>query len=319
MFQESIHVDNYHITRESSPFFVAEIGLNHNADLEIGKRTIESAKKSGAHAVKFQTYITDNFIHPNREDVKFLYDIFKKYELNEKLHREFQKTAHDLGLVFFSTPLDPESCDLLQSLNVPVIKIASGDIVNPELLSKAASLKKPIFLSTGASRESEVVQALEFLKDQDVEELCLFHCISQYPAPPENLNLKTLDLLSQFTDGPLGFSDHSSGGLASALAIGMGASVIEKHYTLDHNLDGPDHTISLNPSQFLEMTKLSNEAHQMRGKAIRQPNSSEKAGWFYGRRSLYQINGKWRSMRPALHTKDPSIPTAWDWVSKNQS
>ncbi|MCC5813246.1 MAG: N-acetylneuraminate synthase family protein [Leptospira sp.] len=317
MFTEIIELEeNTIISSEDPPFLVAEIGLNHNNDLDIGKKTIEAAAKSGAKAVKFQTYITEHFIAQDQEKSKFLYDIFKKYELDEKSHREFQKVAHDNGLSFFSTPLDVESVDLLVNLQVPALKIASGDIVNSELLSKVAATKLPIFLSTGASTLSEVIRALEFLKDWDVESLCLMHCVSLYPAPADSLNLQALDLYKELTDGPIGFSDHSAGDIASIIAVGMGASVIEKHFTLDKNLPGPDHQISCDPTELKTLSDRILTAYEMRGIKKKVLHKDEEKSYFFGRRSLYVDHaGKLRAKRPNLHVDDSKIIEAWEYMN----
>ncbi|WCL48617.1 N-acetylneuraminate synthase family protein [Leptospira sp. GIMC2001] len=316
MFQECIELtEDLIISREDPPFLIAEIGLNHNNDLEIGKRTIEAAAKAGAQAVKFQTYNTQNFIDSTQDRAKFLFDIFKKYELNEKFHREFQKTANDNGLIFFSTPLDSESVDLLVNLEVPALKIASGDIVNSELLEKVASSKLPIFLSTGASNLSEVIRALEFLKDRDVESLCLMHCVSLYPAPSESLNLNTLQIYKDLTDGPLGFSDHSAGFLGASIAVSMDATVIEKHFTLDKKADGPDHSISADPKDLKDLSDNIKLAYSMKGKKSKILHPKEAESYFFGRRSLYtDANGIVRAMRPNLHLEDNNIGDSWDYT-----
>lgn len=316
MFQELIEIhEDLIISKEDPPFLVAEIGLNHNNDLDIGKRTIEAAAKSGAHAVKFQTYRTDHFISPDESKAKFLYDIFKKYELNEKMHREFQQTSKDNGLVFFSTPLDSISVDLLVSLNVPILKIASGDLVNSELLNKVAATKIPIFLSTGASILSEVIRALEFLKDRDVKSLCLMHCVSLYPAPQDTLNLNTINLYKDFTEGPLGFSDHSKGDLAAGIAVSMDASVIEKHFTLDKTLDGPDHTISADPEELKKLAQTIKDAFLMKGTRRKILHPKEEASHLFGRRSLYRSpQGEILSMRPNLAIEDKDVLEAWEYI-----
>jgi sialic acid synthase SpsE len=321
MFQEFIELkENTIISRQDPPFLIAEIGLNHNNDLELGKKTIQAAAKSGAQAVKFQTYQVDQFISKSNPDAKFLYDIFAKYQLSEESHRVFQKTAEDLGLIFFSTPLDLESVDFLVQLGVPALKVASGDLVNSELLDSIASAKLPIFLSTGASSLSEVIRALEFLKDRDVESLCLMHCVSLYPTPPENVQVSTIQLYKDFTDGPLGFSDHSQGTLASALAVAMEASVIEKHFTLDKNLDGPDHSISLNPEEFQRLADDIRTAYLMRGEKKKVLTKEEEKGHFWGRRSLYiDTDGKVRSLRPAIHLRDSQCLEAWEYIHLEES
>lgn len=317
MFQEFIEIEeNLIISSEDPPFLVAEIGLNHNNDLELGKRTIEAAAKAGVSAVKFQSYKTDQFINSNSEEARFLFDIFKKYELNEKFHREFQKTALDNGVCFFSTPLDVGSVDLLVDLKVPIIKIASGDIVNSELLDKVAKTKIPIFLSTGAASLSEIIRALEYLKDREVESLCLMHCVSMYPTPYENLNLKTLILFKDLTEGPIGFSDHSAGTIAAPIAIALDASVIEKHFTLDRNLEGPDHSISINPVEMKQIYENINLAFDMKGEKKKIISKQEEESYFFGRRSLYASpDGNLISLRPNLNVKDKSILKAWEFTN----
>lgn len=305
------HIGNKIITRNSSPYLVAEIGLNHNANLEIGKRTIEKAKESGAHAVKFQTYRTEEFIDAKNPDVKFLFDIFKQYELDETFHREFQKTALDLGLDFFSTPLCDSAVDLLSSLNVPVYKIASGDIVNLSLLNKVINTGKPIIASTGAALPEEVIRAISKFQDEKVE-VCLLHCVSMYPTPLDKVNLQSIPYYLDTTDFVVGFSDHSDGTLASSLAIGFGAVVIEKHFTLDRNLEGPDHTISMDPVSFRKLADDTKQSYQMRGVYGKNTHPEETSGWFYGRRSLYKQKQSVMSLRPALHTKDNTVLNSWD-------
>jgi sialic acid synthase SpsE len=297
---------------ESSPFLVAEIGLNHNSDLEIGKRTIQAAKKAGASAVKFQSYITEEFIEPTNSESRFLFDIFKTYELDENAHRVFQETANSEGLIFFSTPLCLSSVDMLVSLKVPVLKIASGDIVNQQLLKKAADTGLPLFVSTGAAEFFEVVRAVDFLAEQQVKELSLMHCVSLYPTPPEELQLRVISLYLEMFPIPIGFSDHSAGDLASALAVGLGASHIEKHFTLDKTLPGPDHGISLDPSEFKQVAESIQKAYLMRGEKYKTPTAQERSGRFFGRRSMYAVGNSSLALRPAMHLKDPSFADSWN-------
>ncbi|MCB1142440.1 MAG: N-acetylneuraminate synthase family protein [Leptospiraceae bacterium] len=315
LFKNEFNIGNKTISRHSSPYLVAEIGLNHNNDLEIGKRTIEAAAKSGASAVKFQTYTTSEFIDENNVEAKFLYDIFKQYELSEQFHLEFQKTAKDLGVDFFSTPLCESAVDLLVSLKVPVIKVASGDVVNFQLLKKIAKTNLPVFLSSGAADFYEVVRAIEFFGSNATEELCLMHCVSLYPAPPEKLNLKTIELYGEMYSFPLGFSDHSKGFTGAVLSVGLGARVIEKHFTLDKSLPGPDHTISANPEELKLLSEQINSAYLMIGERKKIVHEEELNGRYYGRRSAYLQENKSISLRPALHTKDSSILESWD-ISK---
>ncbi|MBM9592303.1 N-acetylneuraminate synthase family protein [Leptospira sp. 201903075] len=299
------------LTRKSEPYLVAEIGLNHNADLEIGKRTIAKAKESGAHAVKFQTYRTEEFIDSSNPDVKFLFDIFKTYELNETKHREFQKTALDLGLDFFSTPLCESAVDLLCGLNVPVLKIASGDIVNLPLLKKSIQSGKPLIVSTGAALPEEVIRALSLFQNHQTE-VCLLHCVSMYPTPLNKVNLQSIPFYLDTTDYVVGFSDHSDGTLASSVAVGLGAVVFEKHFTLDRNLEGPDHGISMDPTMFAKLAEDLKQSFEMTGKYGKNTHPEETGGWFYGRRSLYKKGNSVLSLRPALHTKDKNVLDSWE-------
>ncbi|EQA46990.1 NeuB family protein [Leptospira broomii serovar Hurstbridge str. 5399] len=297
---------------DTPPFLIAEIGLNHNADSEIGKRSIQAAKKSGANAVKFQSYRTQDFLDVSNSKAKVLVDIFKQYELSEALHREFKKTAEDEGLFFFSTPLDSKSVDLLVSLGVNAIKIASGDIVNKGLLEKCASTRLPIFLSTGAAEGFEVLRALEFLEHQGVKDLLLFHCVSLYPTPPEKANLRTLFYYRHLFPGPLGFSDHTGGTLAGALAVSMGATALEKHFTLDKSLPGPDHTISVDPAEFSAYAENARLAFEMRGERKKIVQPEEKAGRFFGRRSLYLgKDGNPIALRPDLSQENATYLDSW--------
>ncbi|MEM7181860.1 MAG: N-acetylneuraminate synthase family protein [Spirochaetota bacterium] len=308
MFQ----IDNLTIGDSRKPVFVAEIGLNHNNDLNIAQKTIEKAAKIGAHAVKFQSYITEEFIDSQNPEAKFLFDIFKKYELSEKMHRDLQKTAQENGVLFFSTPLCNSSVDLLDSLQVPAIKIASGDIVNKPLLQRVAKVNVPIFLSTGAAEFYEVVRAVEELKQQELENLCLFHCISLYPTPFDKLNLKSLELYRDMYQIPIGFSDHSQGYLAPSVATALGACVIEKHFTLDKELEGPDHGISASPEEFAEMILHCNQVAEMLGEKEKVPWKQEVDGRFFGRRSMYKREQGDIPLRPAMHLRVDDWKSSWE-------
>ncbi|PJZ44673.1 N-acetylneuraminate synthase family protein [Leptospira brenneri] len=305
------HIGKKTLTRNSAPYLVAEIGLNHNADLEIGKRTIAKAKESGAHAVKFQTYRTEEFIDNSNPDVKFLFDIFKQYELNESQHKEFQRTALDLGLDFFSTPLCESAVDLLCGLDVPVLKIASGDIVNLPLLKKSTESGKPLIVSTGAALPEEVTRAISFFRKEKAE-ICLLHCVSMYPTPLNKVNLQSIPFYLDTTEYVVGFSDHSDGTLASSVAVSLGAVVFEKHFTLDRNLEGPDHGISMDPIMFSKLAEDLKISFEMGGEYGKNTHSEETNGWFYGRRSLYKKGNSILSLRPALHTKDNTVLNSWE-------
>jgi len=306
-----LQIGNKTITRNSKPYLIAEIGLNHNNDLEIGKKTILAAKASGADAVKFQTYVTSDFISDTENDTKFLYDIFKTYELSRESHIEFKKIAELEGLDFFSTPLDIGSVDLLTSINVPVLKIASGDIVNLPLLQKAISTELPLIVSTGAALPEEVIRAISLFQKNNYP-VSILHCVSMYPTPAGKANLHSISYYLDTTPYVVGFSDHTAGSLAPAIAVGLGASIIEKHFTLDKNLEGPDHGISTDPSEMAIVRQDIDLAYQMRGEYGKNSHNEETSGWYFGRRSLYKRGSEILAMRPALHTRDVDVLEAWE-------
>lgn len=253
------------VSTESPPIVVAEIGLNHNNDEEVGKKTIAAAKKAGAQVVKFQSYVTEEFVDIHNPDAKILVDIFKKYELSETMHRKFQKAAEDEGLVFFSTPLCVSSLRLLLSLKVPAIKIASGDVTNKILLLETAKSKLPVILSSGAADFFEVNRAISLLEKEGTDKLCLLHCVSLYPTPPEKANLKVVETFKNLYPFPIGFSDHTVGSIAASTAVSLGACMIEKHFTLNRSLDGPDHGISANPEELKTVCENVLTAWKMKG------------------------------------------------------
>lgn len=315
MFNEIIHINGNPIGKNNPPYIVAEIGLNHNNDIEIGKKTIQAAARAGTNAVKFQSYIAEEFIDIGNPEVKFLFDIFKQYELSEKSHLKLQQIATDEGLDFFSTPLCVTSLDMLVSMGVPAIKIASGDIVNAELLSRAVSTKIPLIVSTGAAELAEILRTLQFLNENNLTNLCLMYCVSLYPTPPEKLNLTNISLFKELSPAPVGFSDHSLGSEAAMIATSLGSSIIEKHFTLDKSLPGPDHTISANPGEMTNMVKQVKLSWSMLGEKRYSPSPEEKKGRFLGRRSLYNhVKGKIIAMRPDLSIENPEIASSWDYL-----
>ncbi|EMY79700.1 NeuB family protein [Leptospira weilii serovar Ranarum str. ICFT] len=303
---------------EHPPIVVAEIGLNHNNDEEIGKKTIAAAKKAGARAVKFQSYVTEEFIDVHNPDAKILVDIFKKYELSETMHKKFQKTAEEEGLVFFSTPLCIRSLNFLVSLKVPAVKIASGDVTNKTLLLETAKSKLPVILSSGAADFFEVNRAISFLEKEGTDKLCLLHCVSLYPTPPEKANLKVVETFKNLYSFPVGFSDHTAGNVAASVAVALGACMIEKHFTLDQTLDGPDHIISANPEELKAVCESALNAWKMTGNGEKKPWPEEVSGRFFGRRSLYaDSKGAPISLRPDLTQKDGRFLDAWEIEKTN--
>ncbi|MDH4262290.1 MAG: N-acetylneuraminate synthase family protein [Spirochaetia bacterium] len=289
------------ISQKNRPYLIAEIGLNHNRDIELAQKMIHEAASCGANAVKFQSYTTDLFINNQVPDARVLYSIFKKYELNYVDHEILQNEAKKVGLDFISTPLTVDWVEHLAMLKAPFIKIASGDINNYLLLKEVVKKKVPLIISTGNSKLSEIASAASFFRVFNKKDVIFLHCISEYPASTHILNLSTIPFLHDQLKALIGFSDHSDGSDAAFASVLLGAVVVEKHFTLDKSLPGPDHAISSTPAELREIRKKIDLALIMRGEPRTEPYQEEKSGDVLGKRSIYNINGKLIPMRPRKH------------------
>ena len=269
------------------PFFIAEIGINHNGSLKLAKKLIDSAKKCGANAVKFQSFTNDKMniekLYKNKKaDFKFdnkiknLEDIIDRITLTKKDHKSLQEYCQKKKIIFFSTPLDVNWVDYLDKINIPIFKIASMDLNNPEILSRVASKKKPIILSTGFSTMLEIHEAMETIKKINPSaKIYLLHCVSAYPPKNKNLNLKNIIMLKKTFNLDVGFSDHTIGVGACLASIALGATVIEKHFTLDKKLIGWDHSISADPHEFKIIVNEGRKIFSMLGSYNRNVSDQE--------------------------------------------
>ncbi len=230
------------------PFIIAEAGINHNGSIDLAMEMIRQAKHIGADAVKFQTYKTENLLIKNKK-TRELFNELKKYELSYDDFRKLIAFAKKEGIIFLSTPDDIESFRFLHSMKIPCFKIGSGEIDNYYFLKMIAKANRTIIMSLGTANDEEIYKAYKAVYSIN-KKLILMHCISAYPSPIEHLNLKCIAALKMKYKLNIGFSDHSTSLLAPAIAVSIGASVIEKHFTLDNGLKGPDHKISLNPENF---------------------------------------------------------------------
>jgi len=248
-------------------FIIAEIGVNFNGDLELAKNTIDAAAKCGADAVKFQTFHADEFVA--HKDLKYTYtlsdgneitesqyDMFKRLELPDSWHQILQEHAHTKGVLFLSSVADRSAVDLLDSLDVPAFKLASEDLINIDLLEYVATKKRPVILSTGMADVMEIEQAVEIFLSVGQKDIILLHCVSAYPTPLGSSNLQRISTLRDHSPFPIGFSDHTEGWEAGMVSIGLGSCLLEKHFTLDHALNGPDHKMSSDPVQFKQLVKM---------------------------------------------------------------
>lgn len=250
MVDKIISIGNRTIGENQKTFIIAEVGINHNGEVEKAKGLIHSAKEAGADAVKFQTYITEKRVPIDSP----IYDILKKCELSENKTKELIEFAKKEGTIFFSTPFDEESVNLLIENNVSLMKIASFDIVNSKLLEVVAKTGIPTIISRGMANLEEINTALNYFKANDTE-YALLHCISAYPVNHTDANLNVIKELKKLYNCPVGYSDHTLGIEVASLSVAVGANIIEKHFTLDINDEGPDHKLSADPNMFKELVE----------------------------------------------------------------
>jgi N,N'-diacetyllegionaminate synthase len=263
---------------------IAEAGVNHNGSLELAKDLICAAKKAGADAVKFQTFLPEKLASKVAQKAEYQkrdgtddsqVSMLSKFVLNKKDHQDLMGFCKEQDIVFFSSPFDEESADLLGNLGVDLFKIGSGEITNLPLLKHVAQKGKPMIISTGMSSLGEVETAVRLINGEGCSQLTLLHCTSNYPANPENCNLKAIQTLKQAFGLPVGYSDHTMGIEISLAAVALGAEVIEKHLTLDQKLSGPDHEASLNPEEFELLVKGIRKIELSMGDGIKEMTLSE--------------------------------------------
>jgi N,N'-diacetyllegionaminate synthase len=252
MGTKTIEIGNTKVGEGHPTFIIAEVGINHDGDMDTAIQLVKEAKNSGANAVKLQTYITEKRVPKDHA----VYDILKKCELSHAEQTELFELGADIGITVFSTPFDDESVDFLLDLDTPVFKIASFDSVNTKLLNKVGSTGKPVIMSTGMTSMDELGAAWKALGGNDDGtgcDLALMHCVSSYPLEDKGANLAIIKLLDEVHGGPVGYSDHTIGSEMPIYAIAAGATMIEKHFTLDVNSDGPDHSMSADPVTLSEL------------------------------------------------------------------
>lgn len=281
------------ITKETPTYIIAEIGVNHNGSIDLAKETIDAAVKAGADAVKFQTFKTEklvskkakqaNYQIENTGKVESQFDMLKKLELTESDFHDLKLYCEQRNIEFLSTPFDEESAVLLKNLGIHAYKIGSGDLTNIPFLRYLNTLDIPIILSTGMANISEVEEALVALKDTNVS---ILHCTSVYPAPYNEVNLLAIQTLERAFGRIVGYSDHTLGAAVSLGAVVLGAKIIEKHFTLDQNLPGPDHKASLNPEELTEFITSVRQLESSLGNGIKACTPSEENTREVARKSI---------------------------------
>lgn len=276
------------------PIIVAEAGVNHNGSFEIACKMIESAAEAGVDVIKFQTFkaheCASKFSPLANYQKEFSpdnqYEMLAKLELPFQQFAQLKRIAEQKGLRFISTPDGKESLDWLCEMGVEAVKVASGEITNLPFLAQIAQKGLPILLSTGMSSLGEVEKAVETLQQNGSKDLVLLHCTSEYPAPPDDTNLEAIKTLSDSFGFPTGFSDHTNGIEAAIAATALGACVIEKHFTLDRSMEGPDHQASLNPVELKALVDAVRKTSQMMGSPVKKLTNSESKNCKLVRRSV---------------------------------
>ena len=266
-------------------FFLAEIGLNHNGDLDLAARLIRSAAKTGAEGVKFQTYHAETLADPINNPK--LYEIFKSCELSRDAHFKLREICDRENVYFISTPFDEESVDLLVECGIPAFKVASGDLTNIPLLQKIGSFARPVIMSTGMGFMDEIVAAIKTLKKSGAENILPLHCVSSYPPDEAEINLKSITSMRDSLGCPVGYSDHYVGSLAAFGAVILGAVLIEKHFTESKNLPGPDQRLSADEGELRTIIDQTRLLEKMLGNGIKQPSTKERSIRQLGRRGIY--------------------------------
>lgn len=290
---------------------IAEAGLNHNGSLDLAKQLALEAKKAGADIVKYQTAKLDSLVSKHAEMAEYQKknigrtmsqkEMLKGLLLSFDDFEELSTYCKSIEIGFLSTPFDIESIELLDDLGIPFWKIPSGEITNYPYLLKIASTKKPVILSTGMCSIEEVKQSFDLLKANGTKDITLLHCTTQYPTKHEDVNLSAMNTLQSVFGCQVGYSDHTNGIEISLAAVAMGARVIEKHFTLDKGMEGPDHKASLEPDELLQMVKMIRNIELSIGDGVKTPCVSELPNRLIARKSIV---AKKRIHKGEIYTDD---------------
>jgi N,N'-diacetyllegionaminate synthase len=266
-----IEINKKKIGLNNSTYFIAEAGLNHNGDIKIAKKLIDEAKKSGADAVKFQTYNSEEFLTTSSQYFEF----FKNVELSYEDFGELSDYAKNVGITFFSSPFDIDSATELKKIGVPCFKIASSDLTNLPLIKHISKMNLPMIISTGVSTMEEIEEAVNLCYSENNNKIALMHCVADYPTKLEESNLRAIESMKQSFNVPIGYSDNGESDLVDIVAVSLGANLIERHFTLDKNMKGPDHSFSITPIQLTNLISQIRLIEKIRGNGIKTPTLSE--------------------------------------------
>ena len=294
-----VEINNRKIGSNYPPYIVAELSANHNGDIKRAFKIMEECKNAGADAVKIQTYKPDTItINCDNDDFKIksglwkgknLFELYEEAHLPWEWHQDLFNKAKELDITIFSSPFDFTSVELLENFNVPAYKIASFELIDLPLIKRVAQTKKPMIMSTGMANFDEIKEALETAKKYGSGEIIILHCVSGYPAPAKDYNIKTIKDISKKFDVLSGLSDHTIDNATSIASIAMGACLIEKHVTLDRNGGGPDDSFSLEPKELFDLCSSTKIAWKSLGKVNYKKKKSELPNIKF-RRSLYVVS-----------------------------
>lgn len=286
-----------HIIGSGYPcFIIAEAGVNHNGSLEMARQLVDVAVRAGANAVKFQTFKAERLATPDAPKAEYQvqatdaaesqYEMLRQLELSPQAHHELMNYCRKKGILFMSTPFDEENADFLDDLGIAAFKVPSGEITNLPFIAHVARKGKPLIVSTGMAYLSEVEAAVRTIEEVGNRDFILLHCVSNYPADPADANLRAMQTMEMAFGAPVGYSDHTLGIEASLAAVALGACILEKHFTLDRNLSGPDHRASVEPDELATLVQGIRNVEAALGHGRKEPAASEANTAAVARKSL---------------------------------
>lgn len=278
-----------------SVYIIAEAGVNHNGSFELAKKLVDAAKEAGVDCIKFQTFKAKNLVSPRAQKAEYQkkttgedsqLSMLEKLELSYDEFIQLKEYCDQVGICFLSTPFDFDSIDFLASIDMPFWKIPSGEVTNYPYLVALAKTGKPVVMSTGMCEIEEIRDAVKVLRENGTSEISLLHCNTEYPTPFKDVNLNAIATLKKEFGLPVGYSDHTKGIEVPIAAVALGATIIEKHFTLDRNMEGPDHKASLEPSELKALVQSVRNIEQALGSGDKKPSESERKNIPIARKSI---------------------------------